>query len=67
MIFTIILPKWDIVTDNVIYPSFDPSKAIRSIALRFLLSNLFLTLVLIKFMHTKSTLTRRCRNTLHMS
>ena len=66
MAFTVIIPKWDIVTDNVIYPSFDPSKAIHNIASWFLLPNLFLTLNLIKFMHTKSMLTRRCRNIVHM-
>jgi hypothetical protein len=48
-VFTVILPKWDIVTNNVIYPLIWPSKAICNIASRFLPPNLFLTLVLIKF------------------
>ena len=49
MVIIVILPKWDNVTDDVIYPSSGPSKAIHSIASRFLLPNIFPTLVLIKF------------------
>ena len=54
MLSIVILPKWDNVTNHVSTPSSGPSKAIRSIAMRFLLPNLFLLLVLIKLCTLKA-------------
>jgi hypothetical protein len=66
-VLTVLLPKWDSVTNYVIYLLIWPFQGNSQHCIEILTTQPISNFGLDQIMHTESTITCRCRNTLHMS